>query len=553
MKIILDSLEEQLDERQFVKIKTAIRSGAIRKAIEKNKNHWLYVIKHDFHLLECELHYSVKSVRSAICSMCGPQQECDHVLIAAYWHIQHLHKIKKNEEKSREPKPYHLDQIKIFLEQTPKLKLEEILLRLAHIDLEARKLISLYTLPYSQHTQNESTKYENALAQFDVDSTGKTHSPKLNKSRLQSLEILYQTAISFFHDNQIIESFWINLALIDKISQWYYNPPSNPSFKVSQYNKKYHQLLYEIVHAIVAPEALDSILPSLQKVFLHPSYSVISAKENLLQIMMRKFATKHFTPVILHFLNQVLGSADKDLNSKLEASEFWLQKASTKEKEKPVIDFLSSQNYSSVQWHELLSQKQIQFSSQMIFMFEKSLKRVSDIKTRDLFIQVILQYYTGMGDLKKVENLARSEFLQSGSIKYVKILRESNIIQLEEYVDLLHEAYSKKVIQTEAYLMELQQIQKIGLLKDEILRLQSIDLVNLFAAQLIPAYTDEILLFYTDHCILYLQEHAGQEAYQYIENIKGKLKKYSKDKADVKLHLSLLQHFPERISLFQNA
>lgn len=537
--INFEYLDFEIREKDLVYFKNSIDQGCIRKANQTGKSRWNYLIKFESNLVELEVHYNSKNIKSFVCG-CGaksPGKYCKHALIASIWHFQNIHvnvtpasidfknKFQTFNNFSKEDLSYVLS----ALCQNNGLNKQWV-----HFILTGR---SITEKPFSKYTQ--------LLLEINhfLEVSSKNPATRL-KNKLDILEELYQ--ISFYHYNhsnieEATESLLAGIHFIHCTAD--YTLFKNFT-KLIQMNDKLHTAFLQFSQLIVAPGALNKIQKLTYDCATSKEYLILNKNSNLFDRLLSKksffqqFIKDGFKPLLL----KIYYSIPDDF--KFTILDYLYQINPEQLSDLLLKHELNYNFYTSLNW---LNSRKVSLPTSYLVNYYKRIYSIAAPDLKKYIGQLYLKLLIS-SDQKPLDEFLLLFYMDSKDSSFLKLYFTSNHTP-EAYIEATNfllkntatTILSKRTtldlsFYSHQYTVFFEELQKTDDL--HLLEIYDLDLPEELAQEYIKIY----ILFFDK----YLNEHAGYQANQKLELSLRRIKNNFSKNNYLEFSNSIKRLFPDR-------
>ncbi|MDQ3141097.1 MAG: hypothetical protein M3Q56_02500 [Bacteroidota bacterium] len=541
MKIILDSIELQLEPYQYTQFTQWIAAGCIRKANQKNKYKWAYLIKTDTDLVETEIVFAENSIKAFQCA-CKPNATlpCEHVWIASIWHIQNIDHKKQPQTKL----PKTQDILNYLHPETTKEELLHFLQICFSIHPNLKLWFQLFFPSVLESIQGK-LQYDDLLRNFEKPiKSSEIQQIKMTKLQLTALQYMYERSLDLFNRNQILDAFEMASSGLHKSFEWSYQAHHQSNAKSQALSIRLFELMELLIQSIKEPTLREQVFEKSVSLLSKPYYLILHKENNLAILLFSAYRE----PVFQHQIKKVLIQKlqDEPFHISVAANVFSIFLFCYKNH--PPDEIL--QNISPQYFLQWLNQHTIYKFEGQSRLYKQLLHNIKNEFYIPLFVDSLLDYYIRIDDKENIKFYSHYGLIHCQQLKYVKIYKSFETLELQDIKQILILLKNLPPVHPEFKLELLKELEFLPLLEEEIYTSYSMDTVMKFDHALLKSNSENALLFYIEISKKHLLEYAGTIAYDYIEKIKKHIRKYGSADQEKKYIEKLKSYFPERISLF---
>lgn len=301
-----EEFEYGLSDKERAQFSRAIESGAVVKVNQLGASHWAYLLKSNDQLLECEITYNQKSIKTYSCA-CGSKSSkvpCKHVQLLCYWHLSKIYKRDKllpNVSLKSISGLSGLDQDKSLY----------IIQFLAKTNPASKFWIS-FLLQIQELDFSYKENYQKTI-DWALQTINALNANKINKEKniLLLFQEVYNKSLMEYKDSNI--DFAVPVLLFSIISLHKISEESHliNHTRITALLQKYYIALEEIILQIKAPQAVRKYTALLKNEMDNTHYFFHNSESNLCSILI-KFNTAKSN---INFIIEVLLNKISTLNS----------------------------------------------------------------------------------------------------------------------------------------------------------------------------------------------------------------------------------------------
>jgi len=505
-----EHIDYEIREKDLVYFKNSIDQGCIRKANQTGKSRWNYLIKFESNLVELEIYYNSKNIRSFQCG-CGaksPGKYCKHALIASIWHFQNIHI-------NVTPTSVNFKNKSQSFSSFSKEDLSYVLTALCQNNNNNKQWVH-FILTGRTIAEKPYLKYTQLLLEINhfLEASSKNPATRM-KNKLEILEELYQ--ISFYHYNhsnieEATESLLAGIHFIHSTAD--YTIFKNFT-KLIQMNDKFHTAFIQFCQLIVAPIALSKIHKLTYECATSKDYLVLTRNSNLFErLLLKKTFQQQFNKEgFEHLLQKIYFNIPDDF--KYNILDYLYQVNSEQ-----LIQFLlkheiQSNFYTSLNW---LNSRKVSLPSIYLINYYKNIYAIAaaDLKK---YIGHLYLNLLNTNDQNALDVFLLLFYQDSKDPSFLKLYFNGNY-SLETYneaKEFLQKSQGTNLL-PEKTLLDLSYFsQQYTIFFNELRTSTDLHLLEKYDLDLPDELAVEYIKIYISFYEKYLNEHAGYQANQKLE------------------------------------
>lgn len=409
-----EEFEYALSEKERAQLNRAIASGAVVKVNQLGASQWAYLLKSNDQLIECEISYNQKSIKtySCGCGSRGSKSPCKHVQLLCYWHLSKIYKRDKFQHN------INIKSISGLSELVPDKTLY-IIQFLAKSNPGSKFWIS-FLLQIQQADFYRKENYLNTMG-WAIQSIHALNSNKIQREKnlLLLFQELYTKSLLDYKDSNIdyaVPVLLFSITSIHKISE---DANLINSTKINALLQKYYIALEEIILHITAPQAVRKYTALIKSEIASSHYLFSKAELNLCSILMKFNPGKSNVNFVIDVLLNKIPTLSSD-HHVFPILDFLFQLE--KNKQKAIISIVSSRSIiSSYQLVCYLNSRIENLDSDsMLYLYESIFDELSKELKQDVAKRI--KNLMIKNETTCSNNFLAKLYLASGDLFYLKSL-----------------------------------------------------------------------------------------------------------------------------------
>ncbi len=547
MKIILDQIEFDLPESIFRLVENAHLTGKVKKALEISKSRWNFQIKFDDALVECEIKYGKNCVTKIHCA-CGrsnSKHPCIHGLIAAYWYYKevYLHKKLKNT-------PSVKSSFELITDEYTHIELGTFINFCFKLDKNLKKWAELLlSKNFAGADLFHFIYYKLEDIEKSLSLTSRNSILKSYREQCELLQALYdQSVIEYTHGN-IEPALYKCFASLLKSNQWLVTYVNNNHTRLQTIHTNLHNAFDQMLRSIKAAELIQKMFEFILTELKSKPYAIYQHKQNIYYTLLNSYSNHSF-----------IKKNDEIIIDNLKSGV--LQKLNISESLLFVISYFKDNNFKEFFNHEMIGQFDSQtwlitlqkiedlellsgFEDQLQYLFDNL--QVSELRNR--IAEILLKHLIASGNIKLCSEKARQFAIQLSKIKYATIFFECvefDSSQINAFINDYHSVHPKE---DEFVLELLSQTNESELLLSELEKNESFTTLMKYDSHIFKHYSKRLIAKYCNLAEEYLNNHAGQQAFNTVEQIKKHIAKVGYKSHAEEFMNAVQKLYPERTKI----
>jgi translation initiation factor 2 beta subunit (eIF-2beta)/eIF-5 len=541
MAIFIENIELQISGKAYSKISEWIDKGYVKKANEIKKNQWNYNLKTDDETFECQIQYSEHSIRTYLCACNQKFQKkaCLHVYACALWHKLNIKANKINTQPTLKKK--------INIEFYQEALYQDGILQFLKKELNRNdKLNQAFQLRYFYLDQAEAKNtFHSILPLTETNPKAKKTSLNTYKVQLQLLTELYEGSVFAVSKSMPIEAIESALHGVLYANKLFVNFRNHQS---EQMIRKFHAIIYEIIRSTKEPNLREQLFVETTTCLKNPYYIINSIDENIAQYLYSFYTQVLFKNqvnlILLHKLEEC--TIEKNISS---INLVYVIINNCNDENSVIQYFKSNENKKwllSLFIDDIINNRRLHLYFPIVQLF---LEKLPDVQSEPK-MNALIEFAIQKNDHALIKSLSIKALLQLQNLKYAEILvdesHSNSFMTMQELLSLVSDIKYEK--------LKLEVIHKFGTDEELIQALElcnSDEIIDLYANRLLETKNKWIYNYYLTKSIEILNTFGGIHAYEKIEKITQKIKKYQNEKWLAEFTKDLKSRFPERVAIFQ--